>query len=123
MTTSEIANDLVALCRVGRNMEAIEKYYANSIVSVEAAAQPGMPAEMTGLDAIKKKNEYWMMNNEVHKGEANGPFVGQDQFAVEFKYEITPKGSDQRRQMNEMAVYTVNDGKIVHERFYYNAGA
>ena len=123
MTTAEIANDLVALCRMGRNMEAIDKHYAPSIVSVEAAAAPGMPAEMAGLDAIKKKNEYWMMNNQVHRGEANGPFVGDGQFAVEFKYEITPKGSDQRRQMNEMAVYTVADGKIVHERFYYNAGA
>ena len=38
------------------------------------------------------------------------------------KYEVTPKASGKRFQMNEMALYTVESGKIVHKHFFYNAG-
>jgi len=120
MSVATVANGLVSLCREGKNMEAIDKYYGNDIVSVESASGPGMPAEMSGLDAIKGKNKWWLENHEVHSGVANGPYVGEDQFAVEFKYDVTNKPSGKRFQMSEMALYTVKDGKIVHEHFYYN---
>jgi hypothetical protein len=35
MPTAEIAKGLVELCRQGKNIEAIEKYYSENIVSVE----------------------------------------------------------------------------------------
>lgn len=122
MSVADIANDLVALCREGKNLEAIEKYYSPDIVSVESASGPDMPAEMKGIDAIKGKNQWWFENHITHSGEANGPYVGQDQFAVEFKYDVTHKPSGKRFHMSEMALYTVKDGKIVHEHFYYNTG-
>ena len=34
-------------------------------------------------------------------------------------YELTPKDTGQRRTFNEVALYTVADGKIVEERFFY----
>jgi hypothetical protein len=123
MSTSAIANDLVALCREGKNLEAIEKYYSNDIVSVESASSPDMPAEMRGIDAIKGKNKWWFENHEIHSAEANGPYVGENQFAVEFKIDFTFRPTGKRAQMSEMGLYTVKDGKIVHEHFYYNAGA
>ena len=122
MSVADIANDLVALCREGKNLEAIEKYYSPDIVSVESASGPDMPAEMKGIEAVKGKNQWWFENHIMHGGEANGPYVGQDQFAVEFKYDVTHKPSGKRFHMSEMALYTVKDGKIVHEHFYYNTG-
>jgi len=123
MSVADIANDLVALCREGKNLEAVDKYYADDIVSVESASGPGMPAEMKGIDAIRGKNAWWMENHEVHSGVANGPYVGENQFAVEFKYDVTNKPSGKRMQIDEMALYTVKNGKIVHEHFYYNPGS
>jgi ketosteroid isomerase-like protein len=123
MSTADIANDLVALCREGKNMEAIKKYYADDIVSVESASGPDMPAEMKGIEAIKGKNQWWFENHEVHSAEANGPYVGENQFAVEFNFDFTHKPSGKRMKMSEMALYTVKNGKIVHEHFYYNPGA
>ena len=123
MSTAAIANDLVALCREGKNLEAIEKYYSDDIVSVESASSPDMPAEMRGIGAIKGKNQWWFENHEIHSAEANGPYVGENQFAVEFKLDATFKPSGKRFQLSEMALYTVEDGKIVHEHFYYNPGA
>jgi hypothetical protein len=75
---------------------------------------------MKGIDAIRGKNQWWFDNHQVHDHKANGPFVGEDQFAVRFEWDCTQKSSGQRFQMAEMALYTVEDGKIVREEFFYN---
>lgn len=43
-----------------------------------------------------------------------------DQFAVHFAYDVTAKPSGQRFNMAELALYTVKDGKIVREQFFYH---
>lgn len=122
MSVTAIANDLVALCKEGKFDEATEKHYAADIVSIEAAAAPGMPAEMKGIDAIKAKGQWFMDNHEIHSATVNGPYIAENQFAVEFKYDVTNKPSGKRMAMEEMALYTVKGDKIVHERFYYVGG-
>jgi len=122
MSTADIAKDLVDLCLQGKNMDAVKKYYSDQIVSVESAAAPGMPAEMKGLDAVEQKNKWWLDNHEVHGAEANGPYVGDNQFAVHFKFDATQKATGKRVQMEEMGLYTVQGGKIVREHFFYNTG-
>jgi hypothetical protein len=123
-SVAEVAHDLIELCRQHKYTEAIEKYYSPEIVSVESGSGPGMPAEMRGLEAIEGKTKWWVENHEVHSAEANGPFLGDgNQFAIQFKYDITHKQSGKRMQMNEMALYTVKNGKIVHEHFFYPTGA
>jgi ketosteroid isomerase-like protein len=102
-------------------MDAINKLYSSDIVSIEPMGNEEMPARMTGLDAIRRKNQWWYDNNEVHSAKVNGPFVGEDQFAVEYAYETTHKPTGRRNAMSEVGVYTVKDGKIVSEQFYYNA--
>jgi hypothetical protein len=120
-STATVARELVDLCRQGRNLDAIAKFYSPHIVSVESAGSDEMPAEQHGIDAIRGKNEWWFQNNEIHSAKATGPFLGdENQFAVKFDYETTFKPSGQRMQMTEMALYTVEDGKIVHEHFFYH---
>jgi hypothetical protein len=122
-STTDIATNLVALCRQGKNHDALAKYYSDDIVSVESTSGPGMPAEMKGIEAIRGKNQWWMENHEVHSAKVNGPFVGENQFAVEFDFDVTFKPTGKRMKMNEMGLYTVANGKIVHEHFYYPTGA
>lgn len=55
-----------------------------------------MPAELTGIDAIRKKHEWWVENNELH---------------VQYTFDATFKPTGQRQKMTEMALYTVKDGK------------
>lgn len=119
--TAAVAQELVSLCRAGRNLDAIDKLYSPKIVSVESMGNEEMPAEMTGIDAIRGKNQWWLDNHEVHSSTANGPFVGDDnQFAVHYDYDVTFKPSGARMRMSEMALYTVENGKVVHEHFFYN---
>ena len=119
-STITIANELVNLCRQGRNDDAIDRFYSRDIVSVESVGTPEMPIEIKGIDAVKKKNDWWTENNEVHVVQVNGPFVGDDQFAVQYTFDTTFKPTGQRTQMSEMALYQVKDGKIVYEQFFYH---
>jgi hypothetical protein len=120
-TTGSVAQELVSLCRAGRNLDAIAKLYSTKIVSIEPVGDEKMPAEMSGIGAIRQKNESWFANNDVHAAEVNGPFVGEHQFAVQYDFETTFKPTGRRVRMSEMALYTVQDGKIVREQFFYNA--
>jgi hypothetical protein len=119
-STVTVAQELVALCREGRNLEAVNKLYSPRIVSIESSGTPEMPAETSGIDAIRGKHEWWEHNNEVHSIKVNGPFMGEDQFAVQYTFDVTFKPTGQRSSMTEMALYTVKDGKIVREEFFYN---
>ena len=119
-STAALAQELVSLCRAGKYLDAVARLYSKDIVSVEPIDSPQKPAEMRGIDAIRGKNERWVENNEIHKAEAIGPFVGEDQFAVRYDFAFTAKQSGQRMQMSEMGLYTVKDGKIVREQFFYH---
>lgn len=119
-STAAVAQELVALCRAGRNLDAVNKLYSPRIVSVEPVGSPEMPAEMNGIDAIRGKHQWWEENNEVHSMEVNGPYLGEGQFAVQFTFDATFKPTGQRNKLTEMALYTVKDGKIVREEFFYN---
>jgi hypothetical protein len=115
-----VAEELVSLCRAGRNLDAINSLYSQDIVSVESMGNEQMPQTTKGLDAIRKKGEWWRENNEVHSARVDGPFIGEDdKFAVYYNYDITSKQRNQRATMEEMALYTVKDGKIAREQFFY----
>lgn len=117
MTIQDIAADLVALCKAGDFATPGEKYWADDVVSLEA--MPGDMARVQGKDAVRGKGEWWAANHQVHGAEVTGPYINGDQFAVGFKMEVTPKATGERITMDEVALYTVKDGKIVEERFFY----
>lgn len=123
MTTMEIAKKLVALCREGKNLEALQTLYAEDVVSVEALAMPGAQQEAKGLAAVKAKGEWWLANHEVHSASVTGPWPHGERFVVGFQYEVTNKPSGKRMKMDEVGLYTVGNGKIVREEFFYDAGA
>ena len=118
--TAAIAEELVSFCKAGRNMDAIETLYSPDIVSIESMGNASMPREVKGLDAVRGKGEWWRTNNEVHAATVDGPFVGDDdKFAVYYNFDVTFKPTGKRNNMEEMALYTVKDGKVVREQFFY----
>jgi ketosteroid isomerase-like protein len=118
-TTAAVAEELVSFCRAGHFMDAINTLYSPDIVSIESMGSETMPREMKGIDAIRGKNQWWADNNEVHSSVVDGPFVGEDKFAVYYNLDVTSKPSGKRNAMEEMALYEVKDGKIVREQFFY----
>ncbi|MEW5687453.1 MAG: SnoaL-like domain-containing protein [Pseudomonadota bacterium] len=115
-TVQQVAEDLVAMCRKGQFDESGDKYWADDVVSREP--MPGDMAEVRGRAGVKAKGDWWTANHEVHEVLVEGPYVSGDQFVVRFKMELTPKGG-QRITLDEVGLYTVRDGKVVEESFFY----
>jgi ketosteroid isomerase-like protein len=119
MTTFEIAKKYVELCKVHQNQVILETLFSPDVVSVEAAAMPGMPAEVRGVKAVAEKGVQWMSNHEVHSAKVEGPWPNGNRFVVRFSYDVTNKPSGRRFQMEEAALFTIENGKIVREEFFY----
>jgi ketosteroid isomerase-like protein len=123
MDTKQVGTKLVELCRNNSNLEAVDTLYDPDIVSVEVVGNEQMPKVQNGIDAIRKKNQWWVENHDVHAASAEGPYPHDDRFAVKFHYEVTPKSGPmqgKRMSMDEVALYTVANGKIVREEFFYD---
>ncbi len=124
-TSMDVGKKLVDLCKQGKHMEAVESLYSPTIVSIEASGPPGQPLRMEGIAAVKGKAEWWFANHEIHGGTTDGPWPHGDRFIARFSYDVTPKKgpmAGKRFKMEEAALYTVKDGKIIHEEFFYHMG-
>ena len=117
MNTDEVAKKVVELVRKQAWYEALDTLYDKDIVSVEAYSAGGGSPETRGTDGVRKKIDWWVNNMQIHKFETGEPFVGHDRFVVRYDADVTDKNSKQRRQLSEVGVYTVKNGKIVREEF------
>ena len=118
----EVGKKLVDLCRKQKNLEAIDTLYAQNIVSVEPFTMGDMPQTQEGIKAIRGKHEWWYATHTIHSGKATGPWPHGDRFIVHFKYDVTSKEgpmAGKRMTIDETGLYTVKDGKIVKEEFFY----
>jgi ketosteroid isomerase-like protein len=120
MTTFEIAKKYVELCQAGQNHTVLETLFSPDAVSVEAVALAGVPLEAKGLKAIAEKSKQWVDNHEVHSAKLEGPWPNGNRFVVRFGYDVTNKPSGRRLQMDEVGLFTVENGKIVREEFFYS---
>lgn len=120
-STKDIAEKLIGHCRDGTEREALETLYAKDAVSVEAAPAPHTGSSVTeGVEGIRGKHDWWESEMEVNEASVEGPFMhGEDRFGVIFSITATERSSGNRQEMRELAIYTVSDGKIVREEFFY----
>ena len=119
MSTNEIATKLVNWCKAGDFEKPYQELYSPKIVSIENDGT-AEGAHVEGFEGLQKKGEWWQENFEVHKTEVSEPIVADDWFSVKFEMDTTHKPSGNRSQMSEIAVYQVDNGKIVKEQFFYN---
>jgi len=118
MSTTVVANGLVAKLRVGDYDGAVSAYYHPEIVSIEPA---GELREVRGVDACRQKNEWWLATYVVNGAAVDGPFIAGNQFAVRYTYDVTSRADGARTTLDEMALYLVDGNRIVREQFFYHA--
>tara|TARA_R110002074_G_scaffold47538_4_gene121805 strand:- start:2203 stop:2559 length:357 start_codon:yes stop_codon:yes gene_type:complete len=116
MNTQKIADDLIALCKAGKFDEAGEKYWADDVLSVEPS---GEAAAVRGKQAARDKGESWAGAHDIHSFDVGGPYVNGEQFVVRFTIDQTVKETGNRMTLDEVGLYTVKNGKIAEERFFY----
>jgi hypothetical protein len=118
MTTNEIAQRLVALCREVKWEQAQKELYADNVVSIEPHATPLFQKETRGLPAILEKGRKFAgMIETFHSTTVSDPVVAGNSFACTMQLDITMKGQG-RMNMTELCVYDVKDGKVVSEQFH-----
>lgn len=117
MTTKEIAERLVALCRGGNFETAQQELYAADAVNIEPYGTATFAKETKGLDAILEKGRrFASMIEQVHSLSVSEPLVAGNSFVCAMQLDLTIKGHG-RMSLNELCIYEVKDGKIVSEQF------
>lgn len=115
-----LGREFVAAMRERRGIAHVEEIYSDKAESVEAVVPPNRDVRITkGREAIKAKREDWVATHEIHKLEADGPYVHPpNRFAVRFEAEVTHRASGRQMVLREIAIYSVEDGTIVREEFF-----
>ena len=121
MNTEQVAKRLVELCREGKYEQAQDELYGEDAVSIEMEGlPPGALGNAAGMPAIREKGRKWQAGIEaIHGGSVSDPVVAGDWFSVAMGIDATYKGMG-RMDMQEICVFRVRDGKIVHEQFFYD---
>jgi hypothetical protein len=118
MTTKEIANRLVDMCRNGKIEEAKEELFASDVISLEPH-EGLLPKETRGMNAIRKKAELFISKVENFYGNIiSDPLVAGDYFSVAWETDIQMKG-ESRKTTIELCIYKTRAGKIISEQFFY----
>ena len=117
MTTQEIAERLVALCRQGNFETAQKELYATDAINIEPYATAAFAKETKGLNAIIEKGlKFAAMIEQVHSISVSDPLVAGSSFACAMKLDLTIKGHG-RMTLNELCIYEVKDEKVISEQF------
>lgn len=120
MTTTEVAEEYVSLCRRGEFDEAMARFFSADHVRIESPDMIEPPAEIHGIEEIRESGRGFAGENEIHGFDVEGPFVGRNQFAVRFSIDTTSIQTGNRMTIRKLDLYTVDDGSIVRSEIYYN---
>ncbi|MFL5303928.1 MAG: SnoaL-like domain-containing protein [Polyangia bacterium] len=122
MTTREVAERLVTLCREGNVEIAWKELYADDAVNLEPYGTAMFPQETKGLNAIiDKGRRFSALIEQVHAISVSDPLIAGSSFAYAMRLDVTIKGHG-RMGMDELCIYQVEDGKIVSEQFTARLG-
>jgi hypothetical protein len=114
MTTQEIANRLIKLCRNGEFVKAEEELYGPDIIHVEANGK-----EFKGFENVLLKEKEFMEKLKASPlVKISEPLVAGDYFTIRMYMEFNHKelGS---KTVDEIIIYKVQNGKIVFLKCYY----
>jgi ketosteroid isomerase-like protein len=119
--TTEIGKKYVSLCKHGKFEACLQELFSKDAESVEAWTPPGVDRVTRGLAAIRAKGEAWVRDHEIHAIEVTGPFPLDQRFAVFFRFDVTNKPNQRRISMEEVGLFTIENGRITREEFFYDA--
>lgn len=101
----------------GKAMEAFEQYYADDVVMQENSDPP-----FVGKDVNRKREiEFFGSVAEFHGAKVLASASTDDTSFSQWWMDVTMMNGP-RVKMEQVAVRKWKNGKIVHERFYYNRG-
>ena len=87
MTTEEIADRLVSLCRRGQNALAQVELYHDDIESIES--QANRHKKTRGITKVQKKTAiFFELAQQIHHSEISDPLVAGNHFCIKISMKI-----------------------------------
>jgi ketosteroid isomerase-like protein len=114
---ADLDKDLNEKILTGKALEAFDQYYADDVVMQENSDAPFVGKEFNR----KREIEFFSSIAEWHGGSVEATAVNGDTSFGQWSMDVTFKNG-YRAAMNQVAVRKWKDGKIIHERFFYNKG-
>ena len=116
-STADRVLELVKLVEAGKFLEAFEEFYAEDVVLQENGQTPHV-----GKAAARAKEEAFVSAiRTLHESRAASVIVADDRAAINWHAEYT-FADGTRLRFDQIAYQTWRDGRIVHERFFYDPG-
>ena len=115
-TIAALDAELNQMVLQGKILEAFDRFYDESVVMQENAATPTV-----GKTANRDREVKFVESIEqFHGAQVLGSGAGADRSYSEWTMDVTFKGGI-RVKLEQVAARQWRNGKIVHERFYFNA--
>ncbi|MBD0270040.1 MAG: nuclear transport factor 2 family protein [Cyanobacteria bacterium Co-bin8] len=108
--------DIKQLFFQGKALEAFEKYYADTVVMQENEA----PATVGKAENRQREEEFFGKVTEFRGAELKSVAFGDNVIISEWFYDYTHADWGDRKY-HQVSVQRWENGKVVHERFYYGA--
>jgi hypothetical protein len=113
-TVPEIANRLASLCNELKFVEAYTELFADDAVSID----PNNKNEpITGLHNLIEYENQFLARVEIHSINVSEAIFAGSYFSLVFSMNFTVKGVGDK-QVEEICVYKVENGKIVSQQFF-----
>jgi len=114
---TEIANQLVALLREKKFVEAQEQFFSPNAIAQEP--EKFKERSVQGKENIIHKEKRFLKGvKEWIRFEVSNPIVSQNHFSIRMYTEVELV-NNQKVVLDEIIVYEVLDGLIVKEQFFY----
>lgn len=116
-TIAELNQKLDDAVLAGKALEAFDELYDEIVVMQENSDEPFVGKALNRQREI----DFFSSVAEIHSAAVLSSAVNGDVSFAEWTMDITFKNG-YRATLNQVAVRRWKDGKIIHERFYYNKG-
>jgi ketosteroid isomerase-like protein len=113
MSTRENVQAVIDGILAGKILETFDQYYADDVIMSENGVD-----ERVGKATNRAYEEAFVNNVAFHGATVGRIIVEGDQAAVEWTFDLTPKGG-QRITQKQVSVQTWKGGRVVREDFYH----
>ena len=109
--------DLISLVEQGQMLEAMNRYYAENVAMQENVSPPSV-----GFAENYAREEAFYGSLQALNFNLVSVVVEGDRAVINWVFDYTTADGTSYR-MDEIAIQTWRDGKIVHERYIYDPGS
>ena len=117
MKIEAISGRLVALLRQKKFVEAQKTLFHDEVISIEPDFHP--KAITVGLSNVLLKEQAFLRQVKSWEAfEVSDPVLSKSHFCIRMSSKITTTHA-RKLEIDELVVYTVAEGKVVKEQFFY----